>query len=108
MAFDLATNITPIIDGVVAIMPAFLDLEDFFKCVKSRVYHFGHKIASVVNFGVTCFDPGNHRNGADRDHDEHRRLPAWVLRQDPWHDQVLSAGAAIAPFFLTLRRIPRF
>jgi len=26
MAFDLATNITPIITGVVAIMPAFLDL----------------------------------------------------------------------------------
>ena len=26
MAFDLATNLTPIINGVVAIMPLFLDL----------------------------------------------------------------------------------
>ena len=80
MSFDLATNITPIIDGVVAIMPAFLDL-----------------VIAMVPIVITLRDVSVPRIVLSRV--KYRWVPAWLLRQDPWHDQALSVGAAIAPFF---------
>ena len=70
MAFDLATNLTPIIQGVVDIMPVFLDLET----CKSDI----------------GFTSGIHCNGTGRNHSGRRIVPSGLLRQDPLNDKILG------------------
>lgn len=79
MTFDLATNLTPIIQGVIDIMPIFLDL------VIAMVPVVITLAVSQTSFTNEIFRPVS-------------RVLARVLRQDPWHDQILSGWGPIPLF----------
>lgn len=74
MAFDLATNLTPIIQGVIDILPLFLDL------VIAMVPIVITLAVSQISFSNGIFWPVS-------------RVLTWVLRQDPWHDPALIGSA---------------
>lgn len=83
MAFDLASNITPIIDGVVELMPSFLDL-----------------VIAMVPIVITLRDVSVPRIVLSRV--KYRWVPAWLLRQGTWTYQVLRGHIGMWP------RVPKY
>ena len=70
LSFDLVTNLSPIIQGVIDIMPLFLDLVIAMVPVVITLAVSEVSIRNDVSLPVS-------------------RVLTRVLRQDPWHDQVL-------------------
>jgi hypothetical protein len=71
MAFDLATNLTPILNGVIAILPLFLDLVIAMVPIVITL--------AVIRQSVYILDARRTVS----------RVLTRVLRQDSRHDQVL-------------------